>query len=49
MLDGVDAGNMTQLATVVLTALVAGWLLWRRPGAFARRQTSHPDAPRQVR
>jgi hypothetical protein len=49
MLDGVDAGNMTQIATVVLTALVAGWLLWRHPGAFARRQTPHQDAPRQVR
>jgi membrane protease YdiL (CAAX protease family) len=48
LLDGVDAGNMTQIATVVLTALAAGWLLWRRPGAFARRQTSHPDAPREV-
>jgi uncharacterized protein len=48
MLDGVDAGNMTQFATVVLTVLVAGWLLWRRPGAFARRQTPHPDPRRQV-
>jgi hypothetical protein len=40
LLDGVDAGNMTQLATVVLTILIAAWLLWRRPGAFAKRQIS---------
>ena len=39
ILDGVDAGNMTQLATVVLTALVAAWLLWRQPGPFGKRQT----------
>ena len=40
LLDGVDASNMTQLATVVLTILIAAWLLWRRPGAFAKRQIS---------
>jgi len=28
VLDGVDAGNMTQLAAVVLTVLIAAWLLW---------------------
>jgi CAAX protease family protein len=36
VLDGADAGDMTQLATVILTALIAAWLLWRRPGAFAQ-------------
>jgi membrane protease YdiL (CAAX protease family) len=45
ILDGVDAGDMTQSATAVLTVLVAGWLLWRRRGAFARRQTPLPDSP----
>jgi hypothetical protein len=30
LLDGADAGNMTQLAAVVLTVLIAAWLLWRR-------------------
>src|SRR5215216_1156026 len=35
LLDGADAGNMTQLAALILTVLVAAWLLWRRPGAFA--------------
>ena len=29
---------MTQFAAVILTVLVAGWLLWRRPGVFAKRQ-----------
>jgi membrane protease YdiL (CAAX protease family) len=48
MLDGVDAGDMTQLATVVLTVLAAAWLLWRRPGAFARRQTPLSDSPREA-
>jgi uncharacterized protein len=48
VLDGADAGNMTQLAAVVLTVLVAAWLLWRRPGAFAKRQIPLPDSPREV-
>jgi uncharacterized protein len=48
LLDGADAGNMTQLATVVLTVLVAAWLLWRRPGAFARRHIPPQDFPREV-
>jgi CAAX protease family protein len=48
MLDAVDAGDMTQLATVVLTVLAAAWLLWRRPGAFARRQTPLSDSPREA-
>jgi CAAX protease family protein len=38
LLDGADAGNITQFAAVILTILVAAWLLWRRPGAFARRR-----------
>jgi uncharacterized protein len=45
LLDGVDAGNMTQLAALILTVLVAAWLLWRRPGAFGRRQVPPPDFP----
>ena len=49
LLDGADAGNMTQLATVVLTVLIAAWLLWRRPGAFAKRHVPLPDSPREVR
>jgi uncharacterized protein len=48
LLDGADAGNMTQLAAAVLTVLVAGWLLWRRPGVFAKRQVPHRDSHRQV-
>jgi membrane protease YdiL (CAAX protease family) len=48
LLDGIDAGNMTQLAAVVLTVLVAAWLLWRRPGAFAKRQIPLPDSPSAV-
>jgi uncharacterized protein len=48
VLDGVDAGNMTQLAAVVLTVLIAAWLLWRHPGAFAKRQIPLPDSPREV-
>jgi membrane protease YdiL (CAAX protease family) len=44
LLDGVDAGNMTQLAVVVLTILIAAWLLWRHPGAFAKRRVPLPDA-----
>ena len=48
LLDGVDAGNMTQLAAVILTVLIAAWLLWRRPGAFAKRQVPPPDSPRQI-
>jgi aminoglycoside 6-adenylyltransferase len=34
--------------TVVLTVLVAAGLLWRRPGAFARRQIQLQDAHRVV-
>jgi membrane protease YdiL (CAAX protease family) len=48
LLDGIDASNMTQLAAVVLTVLVAAWLLWRRPGAFAKRQIPLPDSPSAV-
>jgi membrane protease YdiL (CAAX protease family) len=48
LLDGADAGNMTQLAAVVLTVLVVAWLLWRRPGAFAKRQIPLPDSPPEV-
>jgi membrane protease YdiL (CAAX protease family) len=48
LLDGADAGNMTQLAAVVLTVLVAAWLLWRRPGAFAKRYVPLPDSSREV-
>jgi K+-transporting ATPase A subunit len=48
VLDGVDAGNMTQLAAVVLTVLIAAWLLCRHPGAFAKRQIPLPDSPREV-
>jgi uncharacterized protein len=48
LLDGTDAGNMTQLAAVVLTVLVAAWLLWRRPGAFAKRYMPLRDASREV-
>ena len=45
LLDGADAGNMTEFAAAVLAALVAAWLLWRRPGAFAKRQIPLPDTP----
>jgi hypothetical protein len=45
LLDGADAGNMTQFAALILTVLVAAWLLWRRPGAFAKRQIPLPDSP----
>ena len=48
LLDGVDAGNMTQLAAAILTILIAAWLLWRRPGAFAKRQMPLPDSPPAV-
>jgi uncharacterized protein len=48
LLDGADAGNMTQLAAVILTILVAAWLLWRRPGAFAKRHTPPPVSSREV-
>jgi membrane protease YdiL (CAAX protease family) len=37
-LDGADAGLVTQIGTIVLILLVAA-ILWRRPGAFAKRQT----------
>ena len=49
LLNGADAGNMTQLAAVVLTVLIAAWLLWRRPGAFAKCQIPLPDSLGQVR
>jgi hypothetical protein len=49
LLDGADAGNMTQLAAAVLTVLIVAWLLWRHPGAFTRRHTPFPDCPREVR
>jgi membrane protease YdiL (CAAX protease family) len=45
LLDGADAGNMTQLGAVILTVLIAGWLLWRRLGAFAKREMPLPDSP----
>jgi uncharacterized protein len=48
LLDGADAGNMTQLAAVVLTVLVAVWLLWRRPGAFAKRHIPLHDSSPEV-
>jgi hypothetical protein len=48
LLDGADAGNMTQLAAVILTVLIAAWLLWRRPGAFAKRHTPLPDSRPEV-
>jgi uncharacterized protein len=49
LLDGADTGDMTQLATVVLTVLVAAWLLWRGPGVFAKRYTPVRDSSREVR
>jgi uncharacterized protein len=45
VLDGADAGNMTQLAAAILTILIAAWLLWRRPGAFAKRHAPLPELP----
>jgi hypothetical protein len=48
LLDGADADNMTQLAAVLLTVLIAGWLLWRHPGAFARRHMPLRDSPPEV-
>jgi membrane protease YdiL (CAAX protease family) len=48
LLDGADAGNMTQLADAVLTVLIAAWLLLRHPGAFAKRQIPLPDSPPAV-
>jgi ABC-type nickel/cobalt efflux system permease component RcnA len=48
LLDGADAGNMTQLAAVVLTVLIAAWLLWRRPSVFAKRHIPLPDSFREV-
>jgi ABC-type nickel/cobalt efflux system permease component RcnA len=48
LLDGVDAGNMTQIAAVILTVLVAAWLLWRRPGAFAKRRVPPRGSPREA-
>ena len=49
LLDGVDAGNMTQLAAAVLMVLIAAWLLWRRPGAFAERHIPLRHSAGQVR
>jgi CAAX protease family protein len=48
LLDGADAGDMTKLAAVVLTVLVAAWLLWRRPGAFAKRRMPPRDSSPQI-
>jgi hypothetical protein len=48
LLDGADAGNMTQFAAVILTVLVAAWLLWRRPGVFAKRYIPLADSPHEV-
>jgi membrane protease YdiL (CAAX protease family) len=48
LLDGADASDMTQLAAVVLTVLVAAWLLWRRTGAFARRRIPPRDSSTQT-
>jgi hypothetical protein len=45
LLDGADAGNMTQLAAAILTVLIAAWLRWRRSGAFAKRHLPLPDSP----
>jgi CAAX protease family protein len=49
LLDGADAGNMTQLAAVVLTVLLAAWLLWRRPGIFAKRHVPLLESRPEVR
>ena len=48
LLDGADAGNVTQLAATILTVLIAAWLLWRRPGAFAKRHIPFRDSSREV-
>jgi len=48
LLDGADAGDMTQLAAAVLAALVAAWLRWRRPGVFAKRHIPLRDSPPEV-
>jgi membrane protease YdiL (CAAX protease family) len=48
LLDGADAGDMTQLAAAVLAALVAAWLRWRRPGVFAKRHVPLRDSPSAV-
>jgi ABC-type nickel/cobalt efflux system permease component RcnA len=48
LLDGADAGNMTQVGAAILTLLIAAWLLWRRPGAFARRYVPLRDSSREV-
>src|SRR5215203_1166380 len=48
ILDGADAGNMTQFAAAILTVLIASWLLWRRPGAFTKRQIPLPDSPHEA-
>jgi hypothetical protein len=48
LLDGADAGNMTRLAAAVPTVLIAAWLLWRRPGAFAKRQIPLRDSAPEV-
>jgi uncharacterized protein len=46
LLDDADAGNMTEFAAAVLAVLVAAWLLWRRPGAFAKRHVQTSRFPR---
>jgi ABC-type nickel/cobalt efflux system permease component RcnA len=49
VLEGADGGNRIQLAAAILTVLIAAWLLWRHPGAFAKRQMPLPDCAREVR
>lgn len=44
LLDGADASVMAEVATIVLTLLVAA-ILWRRPGSFSKRQTPDQAAP----
>ena len=43
-LDGADASVMAEVGTIVLILLVAA-ILWRRPGAFAKRQTPNEAMP----
>jgi membrane protease YdiL (CAAX protease family) len=45
LLDNARADVMAEVATVVLTLLIAVVLWKRRPGAFAKRQTPHPPPP----
>jgi CAAX protease family protein len=46
VLDGADPGNVTTITVVVLTAAVAGYLLWRRPGSLAKRVPVRREAQR---